>query len=242
MPDLLLILTWTIVTLALAAGSVLLGRRYTVAYPIAMMAVLMTVANILANKVVVVGPFVVAGGVLVYSATFLITDLLSELWGKQAARTAVWAGFYGSVFLVFMIWIASAWPAPGFAVDAAQTFNEALALTPRVVLASLITYLVVQHYDIWAFHWWRQRTDGKHLWLRNNASTLVSQGLDQILFVTIAFYGIMPIWPLIIGGYIVKALIALIDTPFMYGIRWLARRLRPTEPSKTFVTIDETSY
>lgn len=227
MPDILLITLWGVITLGIAAASILLGKRYTVAYPIAMMAVLMTVANILANKIVVFGAFAVSGGVLVYSATFLITDLLSEIWGKHAARTAVWAGFYGSIFLVVMLWIVSLWPAPEFAAAGAAEFTTALALTPRVVLASLVTYLIVQHHDVWAFHWWKRKTNGRHLWLRNNASTLVSQGLDQLLFVTLAFYGVLPIIPLIIGGYLVKALVAVIDTPFMYGLRWLAERVKP---------------
>ena len=229
MSDLLLILLWIIITLAIAGAAILLGKRYTVAYPIAILAVFVTLANIFANKIVAVGPFAVAGGVLVYSATFLITDLLTELWGKRAAQHAVWAGFFGSLLLVVMLWIVTAWPAPEFASGTAQAFAEAFSLTPRIVLASLITYLIVQHHDIWAFHWWRQKTSGKHLWLRNNASTIVSQGLDQAFFVTIAFYGVLPIVPLIIGGYAVKLTIALIDTPILYLVRWLAYRTPPKD-------------
>lgn len=158
-----LILLWTLITLAIATASILLGKRYTVAYPIAMMAVLMTLAQVLAGKMVVVGPFAVAGGTLVYAATFLITDLLSEQWGKHEARTAVWAGFYGSLVLVAMVSIVSIWPSPEFAFEGAQAWNTALALTPRIVLASLVAYLVVQHLDVWLFHALKRLTHGKHL-------------------------------------------------------------------------------
>jgi len=190
-----------------------------------MMAVLMTVAQILANKMVLVGPFVVAGGTLVYSATFLITDLIGEVWGKREARTAVWAGFYGSIFLVCMVAMVSVWPSPEFAADGAAAWNAALALTPRIVLASLISYLIVQHADVWLFHHIKKLTNGKHLWLRNNASTLVSQAIDSVLFATIAFYGVVPLLSLIMGTYVVKAGVALIDTPFMYAMRAVAHKL-----------------
>lgn len=225
----MLILLWTLLTLAIATASILLGMRYTVAYPIAMMAVLMTVAQILANKLVLVGPFAVPGGILVFSATFLITDLLGELWGKREARTAVWAGFYGSIFLAAMVWMVSVWPSPEYAVEGAQLWNAALALTPRIVLASLVSYLIVQHLDVWLFHALKRVTRGKHLWLRNNASTLVSQGVDSVLFASIALYGVIPLAPVILGTYAVKIAVALIDTPFVYAVRALAARVTKKE-------------
>lgn len=227
MADIFIILLWTLVTLALAVFSIILGKRYTVAYPIAMMAMLMTVANVLANKLVVVGPFVVAGGVLVYSATFLITDLISELWGKRQAQIAVWAGFYGGIFLVLMVAIVRIWPAPLYAQEAAEAFATALALVPRIVIGSLLAYIVAQHLDVWLFHFWKKLTKGRHLWFRNNASTVVSQFVDSIIFATVAFYGVFPLGPLILGGWAVKTAIALIDTPFMYAVRALAGKVKP---------------
>lgn len=189
----------------------------------------MTVAQILANKLVLVGPFAVPGGILVFSATFLITDLLGELWGKREAHTAVWAGFYGSIFLAAMVWMISVWPSPEYAVEGAAAWNTALALTPRIVLASLVSYLIVQHLDVWLFHALKRLTHGRHLWLRNNGSTMVSQALDAVLFSTIAFYGIQPLLPLILGTYAVRLGVMVIDTPFVYGVRHVAQRIRQKE-------------
>lgn len=217
---------WTLATLGFATVSIFLGKRYSTAYPVAMMAVLMAVGTILANKLVVFGPFVVSGGILVYSATFLITDLISEIWGKELAKTAVWAGFCGSVFLLITLWFTIMWPAPEFAYAQAENFANALSLTGRVVAGSLVAYLLAQHVDVWIFHKLRQLTNQKHLWIRNNASTLVSQFLDTIIFVTIAFYGLFPIVPLLVGGYIAKVAIALIDTPFIYGIKYLVSKIK----------------
>ena len=113
------------------------------------------------------------------------------------------------------------WQPAVFATEFSEMFSKVLALTPRITLASFIAYLISQHHDIWIFHFWKKKTNGKHLWLRNNASTIVSQLIDSIIFVTIAFYGIFPIWNMILGMWIVKIIIALIDTPFIYGAIWL---------------------
>lgn len=218
MSQLLLIVIWILATLLISSGSALLGKRYGVEYPIAMVAALVVVANILANKIVVFGPFSVPAGVIVFSSTFLITDILSEKWGKATARKAVWAGFYANIVMVISVWIALAWQSPDFVQESANIFNQALGLTPRIVFASMIAYLLSQHHDVWAFHFWKDKTKGKYLWLRNNLSTAVSQLIDSIVFIVIAFAGVLPLIPLIIGQYVVKMAIALLDTPFMYLI------------------------
>lgn len=226
MADIWIILLWLIATLAIASFAGLVGKKYGVEYPIAIMASLIVVANILANKIVIVGPFTVPAGVLVYSVSFLVTDILSEKWSKSHARKAVWAGFYANVIMVVSVYIAISWTAAPFAAEQAGLFGQVLGMTPRIVLASMIAYLISQHYDVWSFHFWKKKTKGKHLWLRNNASTIVSQFVDSTLFITIAFYGIFPVVPLIIGQWVVKVAIALIDTPFMYGIIWLMDKVK----------------
>ncbi|PIZ54623.1 transporter, partial [Candidatus Uhrbacteria bacterium CG_4_10_14_0_2_um_filter_41_7] len=100
---------------------------------------------------------------------------------------------------------------------------------PRITVASFIAYLISQHHDVWAFHFWKKKTNGKHLWLRNNASTVVSQLIDTVVFTFIAFYGVLPIVPLILGTWVVKILIALIDTPFIYGAVWIMDKIKPKE-------------
>ncbi|MBA7592383.1 queuosine precursor transporter [subsurface metagenome] len=220
-----LVIIWILATLAITSFSGVIGKKYGVEYIIAIMASLVVIANIIAGKIVVFGPFVVPAAVIVYASTFLITDILSEKWGKQEARKAVWAGFYVNIVLVVAIYIAINWTAAPFALDFSESFKSVLGIVPRVTLASMVAYLVSQHHDIYAFHWWKNLTKGKHLWLRNTASTVVSQAVDTGIFITIAFYGIMDIVPLLIGQYVVKLIIAAIDTPFIYLVSWIMDKI-----------------
>lgn len=219
------IILWIIATLAMASIAIVVGKKFGVHYPIAIMASLIVVANILAVKLVTFGPFVVPAGVLVFSVTFLITDLLSEIWGKKYARIAIWSGMIASVFMMLSALIAINWSIAPFMADFQGSYEAVLGFTPRLVIASIIAYLISQHHDVWSFHWWKKKTKGKHLWLRNNASTLVSQALDSSIFASIAFWGITPIWPIIIGNFVVKAIIALVDTPFMYWVLAITKKM-----------------
>lgn len=229
MEQLFLIFVWLLGTFSIASFSVVLGKKYGIIYPTTVLAALVVIANIIASKIVILGPLTVPAGILVYSATFLITDLLSEIWGKKEAHQAVWAGFYANIILVVSVWIAVAWQSAPFAIEFSEKFAEVLRLTPRIVLGSIIAYLASQHHDVWAFHFWKRKTGGKHLWLRNNASTAVSQLIDTVVFVTIAFAGIFPIVPLIIGVYVAKVAIAFIDTPFMYMILRLVKNVSASQ-------------
>ena len=222
-----MILLWILGTLTITSLSAVIGKRYGIEYIIAIMASLVVIANIIAGKIVVFGPFVAPAAVIVYASTFLLTDIVSEKWGKQQARRAVWAGFYANVVLVISVLIAVNWRAAPFAEEFSEQFASVLGLVPRIVLASMVAYLLSQHHDVFAFDKLREKTQGRHLWLRNTASTAVSQAIDTAVFITIAFYGVMDIVPLLIGQYVVKLLIAVIDTPFMYGIIWLMDRTRP---------------
>lgn len=225
MSEIAVIVLWILATLAITSLAGVIGKRYGVEYIIAIMAALVVIANIIAGKIVVFGPFVVPAAVIVYASTFLITDILSEKWGKREARKAVWAGFYANIVLVVAIYIAVNWTAAPFALDFSESFNSVLGIVPRVTLASMVAYLISQNHDIFAFHWWKDRTQGKHLWLRNIASTMVSQAIDTGIFITIAFYGVMDIVPLLIGQYVVKLIIAVLDTPFIYFISWLMDKI-----------------
>lgn len=217
---------WVLVTLFLSAGSAYLGRRWGSAAPIAVFATLTVIANVTAGKIVNFWIFSAPAAVIVYAATFLLTDIISEVWGRQEATKAVWMGFYANLILFFYISAAVRWEAAPFAEDYARMFREVLGLVPRIVVASMIAYLVSQHHDVLAFHIWKHKTGGRFLWLRNNASTLVSQAIDTSLFITIAFWGKFPgtqMLNLLIGQYLVKMTIAVLDTPFCYLFSYLAR-------------------
>ncbi|WP_054651418.1 queuosine precursor transporter [Salidesulfovibrio brasiliensis] len=166
-------------------------------------------------------------GNILYASVFLATDMLSELHGKDEAKKAVLMGFVSLLMMTAYMQLALLF-VPG-AEDFAHPHLEALfGFMPRIALASLAAYLVSQLHDVWAFHKLKQRTGGKHLWLRNNASTLVSQFLDSAIFCTIAFYGLFPtavFTEILISTYVIKLAVALLDTPFMY----IAKRMFPQQ-------------
>ena len=183
----------------------------------------LVLAAIMASKIITVGRFVVPAGVLAYCLTFLITDVISEVWGKERARTVVIGGFITLVLVFVLTAMSILWPPAPFWPHQ-QSYETILGSSARIMVASLTAYLFSQYHDVWAFHFWRRLTTERFLWLRNNASTVVSQFLDSVVFITIAFYGTMPLAPLILGQWVVKVGIALLDTPFVYLLVYLLRR------------------
>lgn len=175
-------------------------------------------SNILASKIIILGGLLLPAAIILYPITFLITDVIGEIEGKKSARNLVMAGFYMSLFMVVALVIARWLPAAPF-WDHQDAWDAILGSTPRIVMASMIAYMASQIHDVWAFHWWRKKTGGRHLWIRNIASTVFSQGIDSVLFITIAFGGIFSWWAITImvaGQYLVKVGIALLDTPVCY--------------------------
>lgn len=174
------------------------------------------VANILASKVVTIWDFVLPAAVVAYPLTFLMTDVIGEIWGKEEANRAVRNGFICQVISLILISLAILLPVAPFADNQAE-FQAILGQSFRVVFASMIGYLIAQCNDVFIFHKLKEKCNGKHKWLRNNVSTLLSQLLDTAVFITIAFIGIVPnIFTMILSQYVVKAAYALIDTPFFY--------------------------
>lgn len=192
-------------------------------------------------------PFVLAVGALPYPITFLCTDFISELYGRRRASGVVWVGLLLNLWVVLIVWIggvlppepvideATGLPAPS---DYAFAFYRIRQLAMGAVVASMVAYLAAQLCDVFLFHFWKRLTRGRHLWLRNNGSTMVSQLVDSFSVITIThFYagGIpldpaQPIWPqlwiFIASGYVFKFTVAAVDTaPFYLGVRWLARYL-----------------
>lgn len=183
-------------------------------------------ANILATKKFDLGPLVLTGGLLAFPITFLLTDVVNEVYGRAAANKLVWFGFATMSIVAFLIQILIAIP-PSVIWENQDAFKAILGGTFRITIASMIAYLFSQLHDVWAFDMWKRKTKGKHLWLRNNLSTVVSQVIDTIIFIVIAFAGIVPnsaLLPMITGQLVVKWIIALADTPFCYLIVNWARR------------------
>ncbi len=210
-------IVWTALTLSAICIVLILSSIYGKEIAVGAYASLTVIANIIAVKLISVGNIVAPAGVIVYSITFLITDFISEIYGKDVAKKAVITGFVANVIAVFSIVIAVQWtPAPFLSEDFVKAFNTVFSYTPRIVAASFTAFIVSQTHDVYAYHFLRKLSKGKYLWLRNNGSTIVSQFIDTAIFITIAFYGVAPIFKLIIGQYLLKVAIALLDTPFLY--------------------------
>lgn len=191
----------------------------------------LVVTNLIANKFLTVDlgfkVFVLSAGALPYPLTFLVTDLLSEIYGQRRTNRVVWAGFLVSGFVLLVLWLASQFPAiPESPVDDA-TYNQVFQNAWRVIGASMIAYLFAQLIDVRMFHFWRKLTSGKHLWLRNNASTIVSQLVDSVLVVLVLFAGVQTTdWMIgtILDLWLFKAMVALLDTPLFYAGTWVMTR------------------
>lgn len=192
----------------------------------------LVIASVLASKIITVFGLVVPAGVLAYCITFVVTDVVSELWGREKANTVVLGGFVALIFSLVLVRLALLWP-PAVFWPHDPAFRTILDSTSRIIVASFTAYLLSQYHDVWAFHLLRRLTGGKHLWIRNNVSTAVSQLIDTVVFITIAFYGVMPVTPLILGQWVLKLTIALLDTPVVYAAVWLlkTRRWAPPEPA-----------
>jgi len=183
----------------------------------------LVLAAVLASKIISLGPISVPAGVLTYCVTFMITDVVGEIWGKERAQAIVMGGFVTLVVAFAFTSVTIIWPAAPFWPHQ-EAYRTILGSSARIMVASLAAYLLSQYHDVWAFALWKKITGARYLWLRNNASTIVSQLLDSVVFITIAFYGSMPLKPLIFGQWLIKVLIAILDTPFIYlGVHLLKR-------------------
>ncbi|MDH5568081.1 MAG: queuosine precursor transporter [Myxococcales bacterium] len=192
-------------------------------------------------------PMPLAVGVLPYPITFLCTDFISELYGRRRANAVVWTGLLLNVWVIAFLWLGGALP-PDPALERATglpapqaydfAFYRIRMLTMGTVAASMVAYLSAQLCDVFLFHFWKKLTRGRHLWLRNNGSTLVSQLVDTVAVISIThFYArALPldpdrdVWPQIFvfigSGYLFKFCVALLDTiPFYLGVHWLSRYL-----------------
>ncbi len=177
---------------------------------------LLVVSNIIASKIIMVAGLVGPAAVICYSLTFVITDTITELWGKERTKFVVKVGFLVSIISAIFIRIAIVMPSAPFWVDQ-EAYDLILGANLRIVFASLVAYLISQYHDIWAFLFWKRLTGGKFLWLRNNLSTGASQLIDTSLFITLAFWGTgVPLMPMIIGQFLLKIIIAVLDTPLVY--------------------------
>ena len=178
--------------------------------------------------------FELSVGILPYPLTFLITDLISEIYGKKKANQVVITGIFASFFSMAILLIANRVPAIENSPIDDLTFNKVFALSPIAVLASMIAYLLAQFVDIRIYHFWKKLTRGKMLWLRNNFSTFSSQLIDTILVVgLLSFFDVLEwslFWGLVISGFLFKVLVAALDTPILYFFVFILRKTFDLKP------------
>lgn len=187
----------------------------------------LVVCNLIFQKFIYWNPFgwyrfEISVGLLPYPITFLITDTISEIYGKKKANQVVVAGIFASVFSMLIILVANVAPAMGTSPVSDEIFTKVFGLSPLGVLASMLAYLTAQFIDIRIYHFWKSYTQGKHLWLRNNFSTFTSQLVDSCLVVGLLCFFKVFEWsafaPLVLSGFLFKVIVAILDTPLLYAI------------------------
>ena len=215
----------------------------------------MTMLNIIGiTRFVQIGPMALAVGVLPYPLTFLCTDLVSELYGRARANFLVTVGLMLNGFIILTMWVSNQMPSADvqppwqliqlaedialpngdMASHSVELFSLLYATTSGAVLASMIAYIAAQYCDVYLFHFWKRLTNGKHLWLRNNGSTLISQGVASFMVIIVTFgaqfiAGAMTAGALLVlmgSNYLFKMCVAAADTlPFYAGVHYLKRYL-----------------
>jgi queuosine precursor transporter len=209
-------------------------------------------ANILGTKIFsffefdffgfTLGP--VSVGILFMPVLFLVTDIVEEVFGKQKTQQFVNIGLLSLIFVLFIVAVSVALPPASRTLVSQETYSDVFGKSIRIMLASIISFYISQMHDLWAFNFWKQKTNGKFLWLRNNLSTIASTFIDTVLFMFLAFYYIPMdftflgidfstfasapnfdfffVMGLVIPYWLAKIALAFIDTPFCYlGVRWL---------------------
>jgi hypothetical protein len=184
-------------------------------------------ANVIAAKLIVVAGVVLTAGIVIFPLSYVLGDVLTEVWGYGAARRVIWLGFACNAVMVAAIWVGGELPAAPF--GASQfAYDEMLGMAPRILGASLVAYLVGELANAFVLAKLKIATRGRWLWLRTIGSTVVGQALDTTVFVVLAFAGSMPgptLAGVVVGQWIFKVLYEAAGTPLVYAaVSWLKAR------------------
>jgi uncharacterized integral membrane protein (TIGR00697 family) len=201
-------------------------------YPVlvALFVAVLLISNISAVKLIQVGPLILDGGAFLFPLAYILGDVLSEVYGLKATRKAIWLGFIASITASLVFWIVQLTPAPD-AWENQEAFESVLGFVPRIVLASLVAYVIGQMLNAWVLVKIKARTNESKLWLRLIGSTLVAQLADTLIFCTIAFYGVitgLDFLNYVIVGYVFKVLVEIAVMPITYRVVAAVKRREPT--------------
>ena len=193
---------------------------------VALFVATLVASNVIAVKVVALGSLVLPAAIILFPVAYILGDVLTEVYGYAAARRVIWIGFLCNLLVVAAIWVAGMLPAAVF-WDGQDAWNSVLGAAPRILLASFLAYLVGEFANAFVLAKLKVATEGRHLWLRTIGSTLVGQGLDSAVFITLAFAGILPTGALvtaIVTQWLVKSAYEAAATPVTYAVvGWLKR-------------------
>lgn len=192
-------------------------------------------ANIQVTKTVVLFGLEATLGNIVYATAFLATDILSEFYSKKDAQRAVYIGLLSLVCSTVLMELAILF-VPSESDTIGSSLSEVFSVMPRITAASLIAFFISNTHDVWAYSFWKRHTNDKYLWLRNNASTWVSQLIDSVLFTFIAFYGKLSskaLIQIIISTYALKIIVAVFDTFMIYLAKYWIHNNRISDIKKT---------
>jgi uncharacterized integral membrane protein (TIGR00697 family) len=193
----------------------------------------LVVSNLIFQKFFTWNPFgwyhfELSVGILPYPITFIITDIISEIYGRKKANKVVIAGIFASLFALLIILVADGAPATQWSPVSDDMYHKVFGFSAIAVFSSMMAYLVAQFVDIKIYHFWKKLTKSKYLWMRNNFSTMSSQFLDTFtVLVLLCSFKVIE-WDLfsklLINGYLFKVIIALFDTPFIYAAVYYFRK------------------
>ncbi|NIO09729.1 MAG: queuosine precursor transporter [Deltaproteobacteria bacterium] len=227
-------LLWLLTVVADLGSALLMYRLFGKMGLYASVVLSILLANLQGPKLIIILGMQTSMGVIIYSGIYFATDMLSEKYGKREANRAVMIGFLVSCIILLMISISLMYQPStdpetgGFSRAVHEAFATLFDYTPRFVLGSLAAYYISQHLDVFLFHAIRARTGVRHLWLRNNGSTMVSQGADTLIYSLVVWWGLVDLNTAIelgVSKYLIKLVIAALDTPFIYwGRRWDTRK------------------
>ena len=220
-----LILLWIVLITAFSLFGSWYARKYNRTDAlIGLYVAFVLISNILAFKIAAYDlgftTFYATAGVLVYSVTFLMADIVNEKFGRKETQKMIFIAFLTQVAVTFFIYLVISLPSAPF-WNYQTAFESIFGLVPRIILAGWVAFLASESFDAYLYAMFKKFTKGKHLWMRNAFSSIPSMAVDTVIFVTIAFAGIQPLLPLITGVLVIKWIVGIVDIPFMYLNRWI---------------------
>lgn len=191
------------------------------------------ISNVASTKILDLGPFTFDGGTILFPLVYIFGDILTEVYGYKAARRVIWTGFASALLMSLVFIIVGKLPPAADWVNQ-DAYDKILGLTPRIVIASLLAYFAGEFSNSFTLAKMKLATKGRWLWTRTIGSTVVGEGIDTVLFILIAFWGVLPaglLFSLVVSNYVFKVSFETIVTPVTY---WIVSTLKKREGVDTF--------